>query len=192
MFRRLFAEGAFDAAFIPLFAKRLHAEGAEAARAFAGQALAGLLVLLVAFTVLAEIAMPWLMLLLAPGFSSDPEKFALAVLLARIALPYLAFMSLVALYTGVLNAYGRFAIAAFTPTLLNVVLIAVLLAFIASGGTEQSTAAMALAWGITALGRVAGAGRGRSPPPRSACACPGSGRASRPRCAAWRRLPRPA
>ena len=113
MFRRLFAEGAFDAAFIPLFAKRLHAEGAEAARAFAGQALAGLVVLLVAFTVLAEIAMPWLMLLLAPGFSSDPEKFALAVLLARIALPYLAFMSLVALYTGVLNAYGRFAVAAF-------------------------------------------------------------------------------
>ena len=104
MFRRLFAEGAFDAAFIPLFAKRLHGEGAEAARAFAGQALAGLMVLLVAFTVLGEIAMPWLMLLLAPGFSGDPEKFALAVLLARIALPYLAFMSVVALYTGVLNA----------------------------------------------------------------------------------------
>ena len=152
MFRRLFAEGAFDAAFIPLFAKRLHAEGAEAARAFAGQALAGLLVLLVAFTVLAEIAMPWLMLLLAPGFSSDPEKFALAVMLARIALPYLPFVSLVALYTGVLNAYGRFAIAALTPTLLNVVLIAVLLAFIASGGTDQSAAAVAIAWGIILSG----------------------------------------
>jgi putative peptidoglycan lipid II flippase len=152
MFRRLFAEGAFDAAFIPLFAKHLHGEGAGAARAFAGQALAGLMVLLVTFTVLAEIAMPWLMLLLAPGFSSDPEKFALAVMLARIALPYLAFMSVVALYTGVLNAYGRFAIAAFTPTLLNVVLIGVLLVFIASGGTQQSTAAIALAWGITASG----------------------------------------
>jgi putative peptidoglycan lipid II flippase len=152
MFRRLFAEGAFDAAFIPLFAKRLHGEGAEAARAFAGQALAGLMVLLVAFTVLAEIAMPWVMLLLAPGFSSDPEKFALAVLLARIALPYLPFMSVVALYTGVLNAHGRFAIAAFTPTLLNVVLIAVLLVLIASGGTQQSTVAIALAWGITASG----------------------------------------
>ena len=123
MFRRLFAEGAFDAAFIPLFAKRLHGEGAEAARAFAGQALAGLMVLLVTFTVLGEIAMPWLMLLLAPGFSGDPEKFALAVMLARIALPYLACMSVVALYTGVLNALGRFAIAAFTPSLLNVVLI---------------------------------------------------------------------
>ena len=152
MFRRLFAEGAFDAAFIPLFAKRLHAEGEAAARIFAGQALAGLMVLLVAFTILGEIAMPWLMLLLAPGFRSDPEKFALAVTLARIALPYLPFMSLVALYTGVLNAYGRFAIAAFTPTLLNVVLIAVLLAFIASGGSDQSAAGFALAWGITGSG----------------------------------------
>jgi putative peptidoglycan lipid II flippase len=152
MFRRLFAEGAFDAAFIPLFAKRLHGEGEEAARAFAGQALAGLMVLLIAFTILGEIAMPWLMLLLAPGFKSDPEKFALAVLLARIALPYLPFMSLVALYTGVLNAYGRFAIAAFTPTLLNVVLIAVLLGFIAGGGSGQSTAAVALAWGTVLSG----------------------------------------
>jgi putative peptidoglycan lipid II flippase len=110
------------------------------------------MVLLVAFTILGEIAMPWLMLLLAPGFRSDPEKFALAVTLARIALPYLPFMSLVALYTGVLNAYGRFAIAAFTPTLLNVVLIAMLLAFIASGGSDQSAAGIALAWGITGSG----------------------------------------
>jgi putative peptidoglycan lipid II flippase len=86
MFRRLFAEGAFDAAFIPLFAKRLHADGPDAARGFAGQALAGLTLVLVAFTVLAEIAMPWLMLLLAPGFRSDPAKFDLAVMLARIAL----------------------------------------------------------------------------------------------------------
>jgi putative peptidoglycan lipid II flippase len=154
MFRRLFAEGAFDSAFIPLFAKRLQAEGQEAARAFAGQALAGLAVLLVAFTVLAEIGMPWLMLLLAPGFTSDPEKFALAVMLARIALPYLVFMSLVALYTGVLNAFGRFAIAAFAPTLLNVVLIAVLLAFVASGSADQSAAGVALAWGIAASGML--------------------------------------
>jgi putative peptidoglycan lipid II flippase len=152
MFRRLFAEGAFDAAFIPLFAKHLHAEGAEAARAFASRTLSGLTVLLVGFTLLAEIAMPWLMLLLAPGFAGDPAKFDLAVLLSRIALPYLVCMSLVALYTGILNAYGRFAAAAFAPTLLNVVLIAVLLAFVASGGERQSAAGMALAWGITVSG----------------------------------------
>ena len=152
MFRRLFAEGAFDSAFIPLFAKRLHGEGPDAARAFAAQTLSGLTLLLVAFTLLAEIAMPWLMLLLAPGFASDPEKFALAVLLARIALPFLVCMSLVALYTGILNAFGRFAIAAFAPTLLNVVLIGVLLAFIASGGESQSAAGVALAWGVAASG----------------------------------------
>ena len=151
MFRRLFAEGAFDAAFIPLFAKRLHAEGPPAAQAFASQALAGLTLVLVVFTVLAEIAMPWLMLLLAPGFASDAAKFDLAVMLARIALPYLVFMSLVALYHGVLNAFGRFAIAALAPTLLNVVLIIVLLALVAFR-SGQTTAGIALAWAITASG----------------------------------------
>jgi putative peptidoglycan lipid II flippase len=151
MFRRLFAEGAFDAAFIPLFSKRLHVDP-DGAPIFAGQALSGLAVLLIAFTLLGEIAMPWLMLILAPGFADDPEKFATAVLFARIALPYLVFMSVVALYSGILNAYGRFAIAAFAPTLLNVVLIAVLLAFIAAGGSDQGAAGTALAWGIAASG----------------------------------------
>jgi putative peptidoglycan lipid II flippase len=150
-FRRVFAEGAFDSAFIPLFAKRLQSDPV-AARVFAGQALAGLAVLLVVFTLLGEIAMPWLMLLLAPGFAGDPEKFALAVLFARIALPYLVFMSMVALYSGILNAFGRFAIAAFAPTLLNVVLIAVLLVFVAAGGENQSAAGTALAWGVAASG----------------------------------------
>ena len=92
------------------------------------------------------------MLLLAPGFAADPPKLALAVLLARIALPFLLCMSLVALYSGVLNALGRFAVAAFAPSLLNVVLIAVLVALIAIGDVEQSTAAVALAWGIAASG----------------------------------------
>lgn len=152
MFRRLFAEGAFDAAFIPLFAKRMHEDGPAAARAFAGQALAGLTLLLVGCTILGEIAMPWLMLLLAAGFRDDPEKFALVVLLARIALPYLVCMSLVALYTGVLNALGRFAIAAFTPSLLNVVLIVVLLGLVATGNTEKGQAGVMLAWGVAASG----------------------------------------
>src|SRR5215470_13668303 len=108
MFRRLFAEGAFDAAFIPLFAKRMHEDGTEAARAFAGQALTGLTPLLVAMVVLGEIAMPQLMLLLAPGFTKDPQKFALAVMLARIALPYVVCMLLVAHYTGAHHALRPF------------------------------------------------------------------------------------
>jgi len=152
MFRRIFAEGAFNAAFIPLFSKRLHTEGDAAARDFAAQALSGLTVVLVVFVVLAEIAMPWLMLLLAPGFADDPDKFRLAVLLARIALPYLVFMSWVALYTGLLNALGRFAVAAFAPSLLNVVLIAVLLGLIATGSGEHTIAGVALAWGVVVSG----------------------------------------
>ncbi|MGK2922539.1 MAG: murein biosynthesis integral membrane protein MurJ [Methyloceanibacter sp.] len=152
MFRRIFAEGAFNAAFIPLFSKRLHTQGDAAARAFAAQALSGLTLVLVAFVVLGEIAMPWLMLLLAPGFADDPDKFHLAVLLARIALPYLVFMSWVALYTGLLNALGRFAAAAFAPSLLNVVLIAVLLGLVATGTGEQTVAGVALAWGVVVSG----------------------------------------
>jgi len=153
LFRRLFAEGAFDAAFIPLFAKRFYGQGGEtAARAFAEQALAALTLVLLVFTLLGEFVMPWLMLLLAPGFANDPPKFALAVLLARIALPFLLCMSLVALYSGVLNTLGRFAVAAFAPSLLNIVLILVLLSLIAIGDVEQSAAAVALAWGIAASG----------------------------------------
>jgi putative peptidoglycan lipid II flippase len=94
------------------------------------------------------------MLLLAPGFSADPDKFALAVLLARIALPYLVCMSMVALYTSILNALGRFAIAAFAPSILNVVLIAVLLGLIAAGNADQSAAGVALACGVAASGVV--------------------------------------
>lgn len=152
MLRRLFSEGSFDAAFIPLFAKRLQGDGPEQARAFAGEALSGLTFVLVGFTLLAEITMPWLMLLLAPGFTTNPEKFALAVTLARIALPYLVFMSLVALYAGILNAFGRYAVAAFAPAILNVVLIAVLLALIALQSPNQYAAGEVLAWGIAASG----------------------------------------
>ncbi len=152
MFRRLFAEGAFNGAFIPLFTKRLHEDGPEAAQDFAAQALSGLTLVLVVFTILAEIAMPWLMLLLAPGFTEEPDKFHLVVLLARIALPYLVFMSWVALYNGLLNAHGRFAVAAFAPSLLNVVLITVLLALIATGTGEQTIAGVALAWGVAISG----------------------------------------
>ncbi|MFA9387353.1 MAG: murein biosynthesis integral membrane protein MurJ, partial [Methyloceanibacter sp.] len=152
MFRRLFAEGAFNGAFIPLFTKRLHEDGPKTAQDFAAQALSGLTLVLVAFTILAEIAMPWLMLLLAPGFADEPDKFHLAVLLARIALPYLVFMSWVALYNGLLNALGHFAVAAFAPSLLNVVLIAVLLGLIATGTGEQTIAGVALAWGVAISG----------------------------------------
>ena len=107
LFRRLFGEGAFNSAFVPLFAKRLEGEGKEAARAFAEEAMAGLVfVLLVAHGHRRDRhAVPDVRL--APGFSADPEKFDLAVLLTRITMPYLLCMSLVALLSGVLNSVGQ-------------------------------------------------------------------------------------
>ena len=153
LFRRLLSEGSFDSAFVPLFAKRLHGEGEAAAKRFAEQALSGLALLLVLITLLGELAMPWLMLILAPGFAADPAKLKLAILCARIALPYLLCMSLVALYAGMLNSLGRFAIAAFAPSLLNVVLIVILLALAASGlADDGSLISSWLAWGVAISG----------------------------------------
>src|SRR5215510_16272616 len=106
--RRLFGEGAFNSAFVPLFAKSLEAEGKEAARRFAEEAMAGLVFVLLLLTVIAQIFMPVLMLGLAPGFSADPAKYDLAVLLTRITMPYLLCMSMVALLSGVLNSVGKF------------------------------------------------------------------------------------
>lgn len=128
LFRRLFAEGAFQSAFVPLFARRLEGDGEEAAREFARDSLAALAFMLAVVTILAEIGMPVLMLGLAPGFSAEPDKLELAILLSRIAFPYLALVSLVSLYSGVLNGLGRFAAAAFSPALLNAALIAALAA----------------------------------------------------------------
>ncbi len=127
LFRRLFGEGAFNSAFVPLYAKRVEGEGAEAAKKFAGEALSVLLIALILITVVAEIFMEPVILVIAPGFADTPDKFALTVLLTRIAFPYLLFVSLVALLSGILNSTGRFAAAAAAPILLNIVLIGGLL-----------------------------------------------------------------
>ncbi len=127
LFRRFFGEGAFNAAFVPLFAKKLEGDGAAAARQFAEEAFAGLLFILLLLTLLAEIFAPAFVYVLAPGFAADAAKFELTVLLTRITFPYLLCMSLVALLSGVLNSLHRFALAAFAPVLLNIVFIAVLL-----------------------------------------------------------------
>ena len=146
LFRRLFAEGAFNAAFIPLFAKSLGAEGEDAAKAFGNEALSVLLTALLILTAIVEIAMPLLMFVLAPGFVGDPDKFDLTVVLTRIAFPYLILVSLLALYSGILNARGRFAAAAFAPALLNVVFIAALAAIFLSGRANEPAAGSVLAW----------------------------------------------
>ena len=154
LFRRLFAEGAFNSAFVPLFAKALEGDGEAEARRFGEEALSVLLTALLVLTAIAEIAMPLLMFVMAPGFASDPQKFDLAVVLTRIAFPYLTFVSLLALYSGVLNARGRFAAAAFAPALLNVVLIGALLAVFWIGYDSRPGAGVVLSW-ATVLGGVA-------------------------------------
>jgi putative peptidoglycan lipid II flippase len=122
-FRRLFAEGAFSAAFVPLFAGELQGEGRDAALVFARQAHACLLMILVPFSAVLMVAMPAVIWLLAPGFTDDKSIFDLAVTFGRITFPYLVFISLASLYGGVLNGIDRFAEVAFTPVLLNVTLI---------------------------------------------------------------------
>jgi putative peptidoglycan lipid II flippase len=154
LFRRLFAEGAFNSAFVPLFAKHLEGEGQSAARKFAEEALAGLLFVLLLLTAIAEIAMPWLMYALAPGFSADPAKFDLAVLLTQITFPYLLCISLVALLSGVLSSLGRFSMAAAAPILLNVVLIGALLVAAALGFNNSPGSGIVLAWGVAVAGLV--------------------------------------
>jgi putative peptidoglycan lipid II flippase len=148
-FRRLFAEGAFNAAFVPLFAERLTRDGEDAAKIFAEQVAAVLVSFLTGFVLLALLLMPWLMLLIAPGFTEQPEKFALAVDLTRITFPYLLFMALLALLGGMLNALERFAATAAAPILLNVIMISALLLVRAGVLTVPGHA---LAWAVCLAG----------------------------------------
>ena len=138
-FRRLFAEGAFSVAFVPLFAKILGKEITEdsqhKALAFASQVLAIFLPILLVFLVIMEIAMVPVMLGLTGGFDGDQAKFNLAVELGRYCFPYLVLISLVTLWAGMLNAFGRFGAAAFAPILLNCAMITAML--IAPDGDQQ-------------------------------------------------------
>ncbi|WP_198374793.1 murein biosynthesis integral membrane protein MurJ [Neoroseomonas rubea] len=150
LFRRLFGEGAFNAAFVPAFAGALVKEGQDAARDLAERMGALLALWLGLLTVLGLIFMPQVLAVLAPGFRADPEKFALAVELTRITFGYLPLICLVALISGVLNALDRFAAAAAAPVFFNLFLMAAL-----AGLTPHvATPGHALAWGVLASGFV--------------------------------------
>jgi len=151
LFRRLFAEGAFNSAFIPLFARTLEGEGEDAARKFAEDVLSALLLVLAAITALVMIATPLIVTLIAPGFTANAEKFDLTVELFRVMFPYLVCMSLTAMISGVLNAHRRFFIAALAPTLLNVITIAALAAAIVLG-LEGPAVGRLLSWSVMAAG----------------------------------------
>jgi putative peptidoglycan lipid II flippase len=145
MFRRFFAEGAFNMAFVPMFSKKLEAE--EDAEGFARDAFAGLAAVLIVFSVIALFAMPWLVLAMASGFAGD-ERFDLAVDFGRIAFPYILFISLAALLSGVLNAAGRFVAAAAAPVLLNVLFISAMILATKAGWPVGD----ALAWTVPIAG----------------------------------------
>ncbi len=145
MFRRFFAEGAFNLAFIPIFSKKLEKD--DDALGFARDAFAGLAGVLIVFTLLAQLVMPWLVLAMASGFAED-ERFDLATTFGRICFPYILFISLAALLSGVLNATGKFAAAAAAPVLLNIILVGTMLVASAQGWDFG----LALSWAVPVAG----------------------------------------
>ncbi|MFK7914143.1 MAG: murein biosynthesis integral membrane protein MurJ [Pseudomonadales bacterium] len=155
-FRRLFAEGAFSQAFVPVLARYrqrpLHELQKFVGHIFGNLGLALLVVMLVGW-----LTADYLILLFAPGFQDDPARYNLAVELVRITLPYLGLISLVAFASAILHAHDRFAVPAFTPVLLNLCLISAALIGIqlqASEGGEVGGAVIALGWGVLAAGAL--------------------------------------
>ncbi len=146
LFRRLFAEGALNAALVPIYAKRLERDGKESAIRFGGEAAVLLVLTMLVLTVLAMAFMPFVILVLAPGFGADADTFALAVALSTITFPYLTFMALSALLSGMLNTVDRFGAAAAAPLLLNIVLIVAMGLSLAD--LLPTLPAFALAWGV--------------------------------------------
>ncbi|HEY3848151.1 MAG TPA: murein biosynthesis integral membrane protein MurJ [Acetobacteraceae bacterium] len=148
LFRRLFGEGAFNAAFVPAFSGLLAAEGRPSAHRFAEETFAVMAFWLGALTIIGEVFMPQMMAVLAPGFEAIPAKFELAVALSRITFPYLLLICLAALVSGVLNGLERFTAASASYVLFNVISIAFMLWLT----PYVPTAGHALSWGVTAAG----------------------------------------
>ncbi|HVV95375.1 MAG TPA: murein biosynthesis integral membrane protein MurJ [Hyphomicrobiales bacterium] len=146
-FRAIFAEGAFNAAFVPAYTRSLTEGGERGARDFAGELLVLTVAVQLVILALALALTPWVVRLLAPGFVDQPVEFARTVALTRITFPYLGLISVVTLVSGMLNAHARFAAAAAAPVLLNLCMIGAL--FLAP---HFPTTAHALAWGVTASG----------------------------------------
>ena len=142
--RRMFAEGAFSQAFVPILSEYHRQRGADATRDLVGRVGTLLTVVLLGVTVLGVLAAPWLVYLLASGFARTPGKVELTAEMIRIVFPYILFVSLVSLAGGVLNVYRRFAIPAFTPVLLNVSIIGA--AIFLSRYFDPPI--LALAWGV--------------------------------------------
>lgn len=152
LFRRIFAEGAFAQAFVPAYARALEADGPEAAEDIARQTFRGLFAVTAALVILAQVAMPWIMLVIHGGYDRESESFQLAILLTQITMPYLSCMALAALLSGVLNSSSRFILSAGAPTLLNVALIT---AALVGDGQRQTAVYASVAVSIAGLAQVA-------------------------------------
>lgn len=152
LFRRIFAEGAFASAFVPTYARTLEGEGPEAARKVAEEAMRVLFALTAALTIIAQVFMPWVLLVVHGGQADDTENFNLAILLTQITMPYLTCMSLAALLSGILNAKGRFVLSAGVPTLLNLCLIASAFVSVSPVTTAKAAAVATFVAGILQAG----------------------------------------
>jgi putative peptidoglycan lipid II flippase len=150
LLRRLFAEGAFSQAFVPVLAEYKERRGHDETHVLINHVATLLSLALLAVTLLGIVAAPWVVYLSAPGFHTSPDKFQLTVDLLRITFPYIIFISLVSLAGGVLNTYSRFAVPAFTPVLLNVSFIIAAL-FLAP---YFDPPVMVLAWAVFAGGML--------------------------------------
>lgn len=148
--RRIFAEGSFASAFVPVLSE-LRQKGDEVAlRSFVDHVAGALCAVLLLVTGLGMLAAPWIAALMAPGFASEPGKLALTGEMLRIVFPYLFFVSMTAFAGGVLNSFQRFALPALTPVLHNLAVIAAML-WLAS---HLERPVMALAWGVLAAGAI--------------------------------------
>ncbi len=148
--RRLFAEGAFSQAFVPIFAEYRAKRGIEETRGLADHVASMLGLILFVVTLVGVVAAPFLVYATASGFRADPDKFNLTVQMTRIVFPYIFFISLVAFSAGILNSFSNFKTPAFTPVLLNLCVIAAAL-FLAP---HVNPPILALAWGALAGGVV--------------------------------------
>ncbi|MEJ5211568.1 MAG: murein biosynthesis integral membrane protein MurJ [Burkholderiales bacterium] len=144
LLRRLFAEGAFSQAFVPILGEYRASRTPEQTRLLVDHVAGMLMLVLFLVTVLGVLAAPWVVYVSAPGFRDEPDKFALTVAMLRITFPYILFISLVALAGGILNTYSRFSVPAFTPVLLNLAMIAGALWL----APHLDPPVLALAWGV--------------------------------------------
>ena len=147
-FRRLFAEGAFAQAFVPILTEYKETRDNELLLGFIASMFGNLSIVVFTFALVGVAAAPYLVLLFAPGFSADPDRLLAATEMVRVTFPYIAFISLTAFAGSILNTFHRYAIPAVTPVILNLVLITA--AIVAAPLFEEP--AMALAWGVLVAG----------------------------------------